>query len=65
VKKGEFITVSVRPEVEVLRGELRPGELKKLRAWIELNREVLVQFWDGEIEDTIEVLGRLKPVEGK
>jgi hypothetical protein len=62
VKKGEFIVVSVRPEVEVLRGQLRPTELQSLRKWIELNREVLVKFWDGDIQDTLQVLEQLKPL---
>ena len=63
VKEGEFIVVSVRPEVEVLRGELRPAELRMLRAWIELNRQTLVEFWEGAIEYTEEALKRLKPLE--
>jgi hypothetical protein len=66
VKKGEFVTVSVHPQVVVLRGELRRGELELLRKWIELNREVLVRFWDGDIPDTLEVLEQLRPLaEGK
>jgi hypothetical protein len=62
VKRGEFIVVSVRPEVEVLRGELKPDELRKLRKWIELNRETLVRFWEGDIQDTLEALAALRPL---
>jgi hypothetical protein len=33
-----------------------------LRQWIERNREVLVQFWEGQIEYTEDVLDRILPV---
>jgi len=62
VQEGEFIVVSVRPQVEVLHGKLRPAELRLLREWIELNREVLVKFWEGDIEYTEEVLEQLQPL---
>ena len=62
VKPGEFITVSVRPTVEVLYGELRPAELRLLRKWIKLNEAAIIGFWDGDIEDTTEVLEQLRPL---
>ena len=62
-KPGDFITVSVRPTVEVLHGELRPNELRVLRKWIELNKAALIGFWEGDIEDTPAVLEQLKPLE--
>ena len=61
-KPRELIVVSVRPKVEVLRGELRPSELRLLKKWIDLNRETLVRFWNGEIEYTEEVLALLRPL---
>jgi hypothetical protein len=61
-KPGELIVVSVRPKVEVLRGELRPSELRLLKKWIDLNRETLVKFWDGEIEYTEDALALLRPL---
>jgi hypothetical protein len=63
VKPGEFITVSVRPTVKVLRGELRPAELKLLCKWIKLNQETLIKFWEGDIETTPAVLEQLKPLQ--
>jgi hypothetical protein len=62
-KPGEFLTVTVRPTIEVLEGEIPPDQLRLLRKWIELNRETLVKFWDGDIEYTEEVLPLLKPIE--
>lgn len=63
-KPGEFVSVSVRPAVEVVEGSLTAEQFKSLRSWIELNRDALVQFWEGEIEYTEDVLARLKPIEG-
>jgi hypothetical protein len=62
VKPGEFVTVSVRPAVEVLAGDMSPGDLRLLAAWIDLNRDALVRFWDGDIESTPEVLAVLRPL---
>jgi hypothetical protein len=35
-------------------------ELELLRAWIELNRDVIVKFWDGDILYTDEALAALR-----
>ena len=62
-KPGEFITVAVRPRVKVIGGKLPADHLALLVKWIELNREALVEFWDGRIEYTPDVLARLRPLE--
>src|SRR5688572_26667372 len=36
---GEFVTVTVRPRVEVIDGSLPPRDLELLRRWIERNRD--------------------------
>jgi hypothetical protein len=59
---GEFINVTVRPTVAVVNGVLSNHELALLRQWIELNREVLVKFWEGEIEYTEDVLAQLQSI---
>lgn len=62
-KPGEFITVAVRPKVKVVgRRSLPAAHLALLARWIELNRETLVAFWDGDIEYTPDVLARLRPI---
>jgi len=65
VKPGDFVTVTVRPEVREIpsRGILRPDQMRALTRWIGLNRDVLVKFWEGDIEYTNEVLEQLKPLE--
>ena len=59
----ELVTVAVRPDVAVVAGELPAAQLKLLRQWIELNRDALVKFWEGEIEYTEDILGELRPIE--
>lgn len=56
-------SVSVRSTVEVMEGELSPRDLKLVRHWIDLNRDVIVGYWDRTIESTAEALAALKPVE--
>ncbi len=44
---SEMITVTIDPPVEVIgdhKGEISGSDLKLLRQWIELNRDVLIQF---------------------
>jgi hypothetical protein len=53
-------SVSVRPSVEVVAGELSPRDLELVTAWIDLNRDVIVKFWDGDILYTDEALAALK-----
>ncbi|MEJ0058610.1 MAG: DUF4160 domain-containing protein [Terricaulis sp.] len=53
-------TVSVRPQVELLAGELSAADLKAVRDWIELNRDVIVGYWNGDILYTDEALAALQ-----
>ncbi len=57
----EFVaSVSVRPSVEVVAGALPERDLELLRAWIDINREVIVRYWDGDIVYTEDALAVLK-----
>ena len=57
----EFVlSVSVRPTVEVVAGTLPEHDLELLRAWIDLNRDVILRYWDGDIVYTEDALGALK-----
>ena len=51
--------VSVRPRPTLLEGELDAESLRAVQAWIGLNRDVLVEFWNGEL-DGIELAQRLR-----
>ena len=60
--RAETIKVALQPTVHVTRGRLDAHELALLTEWIELNRDALIKYWDGEIEYTEEVLRVLKPL---
>ncbi|MDZ4800518.1 MAG: hypothetical protein SGI92_20365 [Bryobacteraceae bacterium] len=59
-KSEDLISVALRPEVRVVDGELSPQDLARLREWVALNLDVLVRFWDGQIEYTEEVIEALR-----
>ena len=60
---SEMASVAIRPDVHVVGGSLSPQQLEPLRRWIDLNREVLIKFWDGEIDDSRDALMALKSIE--
>ncbi len=62
VRASEMITVAVRPNVRVIRGALDPDDLTRLAEWIELNRNVLVDYWNGNIEYTEDAISALRPL---
>jgi hypothetical protein len=33
-----------------------------LREWVELNRDVIIKYWDGDIEYTEDAIAALKPI---
>lgn len=55
-------SVSIHPPVEVKAGSLSSEELEKLAKWIDLNREPLLQFWDGNIQYTSQILSKLQSI---
>jgi hypothetical protein len=62
VQKGELISVALRPVLRVIGKEkLRSEELELLRRWAEINWDVLVAYWDGEIF-TEQAIAKLKPL---
>jgi hypothetical protein len=55
-------SVSVRPDVRVVAGPALDGpDLALVRRWVELNRDELVAYWEGDAL-TDEVIARLRPV---
>jgi hypothetical protein len=59
-KPGEFVTVAIRPKVKVIDGRMSAADLALLAKWVEINRDALVRFWDGDIEYTTDVLAQLR-----
>lgn len=63
VQPSELISVTVRPDVAIVgAGKMSAHDLELLRKWIRLNEDVIVKYWDGDIEYTEEAIAALKPV---
>lgn len=57
----DTVVVGVRPEPGLIEGQLDPATFAAVAAWISLNRDVLVAYWDGAA-DTAELIQRLQRV---
>ena len=63
VHPSELISVALRPDIhEVGSADLNAKDLAHLKKWIELNRDVILKYWDGEIEYTEDAIAALKPI---
>jgi hypothetical protein len=58
---SEMASVAIRPNVRVVEGEMSASDLSALTQWIALNRDVLIKYWDGDI-DTKDALDEIQPV---
>ena len=65
VRPDEMITVAVRPVARIVQGRVSGQEFDLVRQWIELNEPVLVDYWNGVIEYTEDVLAALRPITEK
>ena len=63
VHSSDLVPVAIRPDVHVVSGgKMSPQDLTLLQKWVELNRDVIVKYWDGEIEYTEDAMAALKPI---
>ena len=63
VSPAELISVAIRPDVHVVGGgDMTAHDLALLRKWLALNQEVIIKYWNGEIEYTEDAIAALKPV---
>ena len=59
----EFVaSLSIRPDVRVVAGDLPADDLDLARRWIDLNRDALLDYRDGVTEQTKHVLAALKSI---
>ena len=64
VHPSEWISVAVRPDVHVVGdGKMTSHDFGLLRKWIDLNRGVLVKYWEGDIEYTEDAIAQLRPIQ--
>ena len=64
----DLIQVAIRPDVRVVKGKMSNKNLALLRQWVDLNRDMIVKFWNTEeIEDSLDVYDAVKslPLKGK
>ena len=61
-RPSELITVAIRQSVRVVRGALDPRDLALLTRWIDLNRDTLIKYWDGDIEYTEDAIAAIVPI---
>jgi hypothetical protein len=63
VNPTELISVAIRPDVHVVGGgDIDAHDLALLKRWLALNQDVIIKYWDGEIEYTEDAIAALKPV---
>jgi hypothetical protein len=62
VHPSELIPVAIRPEVHVVSGHMTAHDLELLRKWVALNKDVIIKYWDGDIEYTEDAIAQLKPL---
>ena len=59
----ELVSVAIRPDIRVVGGgSMSARDLALLKEWVELNYDVLVRYWDGDIEYTEDAIATLKPI---
>jgi hypothetical protein len=58
----ELISVAIRPDVHVVGGgDMNAHDLALLKKWIGVKHDVIVKYWDGEIEYAEDAIAALKP----
>src|SRR5450432_891219 len=63
VHSSELVSVAIRPDVHVVSGgKMTAHDLALLKKWVELNHDVIVKYWDGEIEYTEDAIAALKAI---
>jgi hypothetical protein len=62
VRPSEMVTVAIRPTVRVVEGTMDASDLALLRQWIDLNSDVLIRYWNGEIEYTEDAIDAIRPI---
>ncbi len=60
VHSSELVSVAIRPDVRVVGGTMSAHDLTLLKKWIESNRDAIINYWGGEIEDTADAIALMK-----
>jgi hypothetical protein len=62
VLPSEMVSVAIRPHVHLVEGNMSTSDLELLTKWIELNQDVLLKYWEGEIDtkDAVDAIRQIK-----
>ena len=63
-KDGELLSISISDCPEIIKGEqfITDKELKSIKDFIILNKDLLLQHWEGKIDDDFELYQNIKKV---
>jgi hypothetical protein len=64
VRPSETLTVAIRPLPRLIRGKVNKEEFDLVQRWIELNRNVLIDYWNGDIKSTEDALAAIRSLGG-
>jgi len=59
---SQMVSVAIRPDTHVVEGKMKAGDLTLLAKWIGLNHDILVKYWEGDI-DTKDAVEAIRPIE--
>jgi len=62
VISSQLGSYSVRPFAHVAGPQLSPGDERLLEVWIHKNIDVLIEFWNADIEYTEDMIERIVPI---
>lgn len=63
VHSSELVSVAIRPNIHVVGGgKMTAHDLDLLKKWVDLNRDVVIKYWDGDIEYTEDAIAALKSI---
>jgi hypothetical protein len=48
VRRADMVLVAIQPSVRVVKGEMNDLDLALLCRWVELNRDMIVKYWNSE-----------------
>jgi hypothetical protein len=66
VGRADMVSVAILPDVRVVKGKLSSSDLALLHRWVNLNRGVIVKYWNSEeIVYSADGFGAVKPLPGK
>ncbi|MGH7077061.1 MAG: hypothetical protein ACREFU_03070 [Acetobacteraceae bacterium] len=56
---ADSASITVRPDQRLI-GQLDAGDFRVAAAWVRLNQAVILEYWDGTLDDIGDVLLRLQ-----